>query len=76
MNNKPVDLQEKIEHLSDKIDHINRQLKASGNFEMKMKFIDFIDTTIEKLYNMENRRDANREVVQKKYEEYYRAEEN
>ena len=43
---------------------------------MKMKFIDFIDTTIEKLYNMENRRDANREVVQKKYEEYYRAEEN
>ena len=76
MNNKPVDLQDKIEHLTDKIDHINRQLKASGNFEMKMKFIDFIDTTIEKLYNMENRRDAKKEVVQKKYEEYYRAEEN
>jgi len=42
---------------------------------MKMKFIDFIDTTIENLYRLDQKQ-ANGDNINKKYEEYYKAEEN
>lgn len=58
MNNhdKPVDLREKIEYLHEKIDHLQEQINKSGLFELKMKFIDFIDNTIERLYALENKK--------------------
>lgn len=58
MNNqdKPVDLREKIEYLHEKIDHLQGQINKSGLFELKMKFIDFIDNTIERLYALENKK--------------------
>lgn len=41
-----------------------------------MKFIEFIDTSIEKICTLDNKKQYSSEVVRKKYEEYYNAEEN
>ena len=38
-----------------------------------MKFIDFIDTTIEHLYRLDSKKGQG-EKINKKYEEYYKAE--
>lgn len=56
MNNadRPVELSEKIAYLHDKIDFVNSQVKQTGLFELKMKFIDYIDTCIERIYNLDN----------------------
>ena len=56
MVDKPVDLHQKIDYLHDKIDDLNTRLKASGNFEMKMKFIDFIDNSIQRITYVEGRK--------------------
>ena len=41
-----------------------------------MRFIDFVDTSIEKIYELEGKKPYPDQVVRKKYEEYYSAEEN
>ena len=41
-----------------------------------MKFIEFIDTSIEKICTLDNKKQYSSEVVRKKYQEYYNAEEN
>lgn len=49
-NDQPVTLIEKIEYLTDKINQTHRQVKQTEFFELKMRFIEFIDTSIERIY--------------------------
>lgn len=58
------------------MDHIHSQVRQNGQFELKMKFIEYIDTAIERLYLLDNKKPYNSEVVRRKYEEYYHAEDN
>lgn len=74
-SNKPVDLAEKIDYLHEKIDHVHAQVKRNGAFELRMKFIEYIDTSIENIYNLANNKHSS-EKIPKKYEEYYSAEQN
>lgn len=67
---------DKIEYLHDKIDFVNKQVREGGSFEFKMKFIDFVDTTIERLYQLDSKKAYSTEVVKTKYEEYYNSEKN
>jgi hypothetical protein len=41
-----------------------------------MKFIDFVDTTIERLYQLDSKKAYSSEAVKAKYEEYYNSEKN
>lgn len=46
---------------------MHTQVKNSGLFELKMKFIDFIDTSIEKVVLLDNKNKYSSEVVNRKY---------
>jgi hypothetical protein len=53
---------------------MHQQVKSSGLFELKMRFIEYIDTSIEKICTLDNKNQYSSEVVKRKYEEYYNAE--
>jgi 2,3-bisphosphoglycerate-independent phosphoglycerate mutase len=57
-SDKPVDLNEKLDYLHQKIDEVNCQLRTSGNFELKMKFIDYVDNCIEQIYNLDKNKNV------------------
>lgn len=71
---KPVQLPEKVEFLHEKIDFMHQQVKQSGQFELKMRFIEFVDCSIEKICALDGKNNYSSEVVKRKYEEYYNAE--
>lgn len=52
---QPVDLVEKVEYLHEKIDYLHAQVKQHGKFELKMKFIEYIDNCIEKIYTLDSK---------------------
>ncbi len=53
-----------------------QQVKQAGLFDLKMKFIEYIDTSIEKICTLDAKDKYSSEVVRKKHEEYFNAEEN
>jgi hypothetical protein len=59
--------------LHEKIDLLHKQVRTSALFDLKMKFIEYIDTSIEKICTLDNKNQYSSEVVKRKYEEYYKA---